>query len=154
MNSNGVIMEPGVIVVGVTSIDGSKKHRFRIREVRNSLTSWVNLNFRQTQCENWSKHMLKWRTSFPTQSSSSTKASLLTALTCRRCSTCSPWRYSKSVEFLGSTPLRRQSQRALRPITWVWKKSQVLLQLLHALVPCQRPYMWSKQCAGLFDIPD
>lgn len=32
MNSNGVIMEPGVIVLGVTSIDGSKKHRFRIRE--------------------------------------------------------------------------------------------------------------------------
>ncbi|CAG5090644.1 Oidioi.mRNA.OKI2018_I69.PAR.g12673.t1.cds [Oikopleura dioica] len=32
MNSNGVIMEPGVIVLGVTSLDGSKKHRFRIRD--------------------------------------------------------------------------------------------------------------------------
>ncbi len=38
MNSNGVIMEPGVIVLGVTSIDGSKKHRFRIREVSNLLS--------------------------------------------------------------------------------------------------------------------
>jgi len=111
-------------------------------------TICLTLYFRQTQCENWSKHTLKWRTSVPTRSSLSTKGSLLTALTCPRCSTCSPWRYLKSVEFLGSTQLhhRHQSQRALRRITWVWKKSQVLQLLLGALVPCQRPCMWSKQC--------
>merc|ERR1712154_82670 len=31
MNPNGVIMEPGVIVVGVASLDGTKNLRFRVR---------------------------------------------------------------------------------------------------------------------------